>query len=86
MRRNAGGEERKQLFRRMEWYYVWLPPLLLVVFAVLGGLLLAWIVPVRGVDLWLRWAVITALLVLIPLVGRSVMRIGKRENLPPKAD
>jgi hypothetical protein len=86
VRRNVGGEERKRVFRQMEWYYVWLPPLLLVLFAVLGGLLLAWIVPMRGVELRLRWAVITLLLVLIPLVGRSVRRIGRREHQPPTVD
>jgi hypothetical protein len=67
----------------MEWFYVWMPPLMIVALAAGGGLLIAWILPVRGVSLWLRWAVVAALLVLIPLVGRSAWRIGRRETHHP---
>jgi hypothetical protein len=67
----------------MGLFYVWLPALLLVVLTVLGGLLVAWLVPLRGVDLWVRWVVISAILLLVPLIGRSLRRIGRHDSHNP---
>jgi len=59
-------EERRRLFRRMEWVYVYAPPLLALVIAVFGAAFLAWAVDLDGTTFLGRWALGVLLLLGIP--------------------
>jgi uncharacterized membrane protein len=48
-------EERRRLFRRMEWVFVYLPPLLAVLAGTAGGAVLAWLVRIEGTTYAQRW-------------------------------
>lgn len=48
-------EQRGRVFRRMEWFYVYLPPLLLGLVLLAGGALLAWGVRIGDTPFWQRW-------------------------------
>lgn len=52
----------------MEWIYVYLPPLLIGWVGIVGGALLAWLVPLGGTEFWQRWLGASLFLVLAPLV------------------
>ena len=62
-------EARRRLFRRMEWVYVWAPPLLILMVGASGSLLLAWLVPVAGLGLLEKWLIGMAIIVGLPLAG-----------------
>lgn len=52
--------ERRRVFRRMAWTFVYLPPLLLLIVAAVGGMVTALMLPFPYVGYWLRalfWAV-----------------------------
>lgn len=55
-------EERRRLFRRMEWVFVWGPPLLAVFVGVFGGAFLAWLLRIGGTTFAQRWIGATVLL------------------------
>jgi hypothetical protein len=56
-------EERRRLFRRMEWVFVYAPPLLALFVGVFGGAFLAWLLPLGGTYTQ-RW------------IGASVLLLG----------
>ena len=64
-----GDEERRRLFRRMEWVFVYLPPVLALFVAAFGAAFLAWIVPIDGTTFWGRWLLGLLLLAGVPAVG-----------------
>ncbi len=48
--------ERRRLFRRMEWVFVWAPPLMALFIGLFGAAFLAWAVSIPGTNYWGRWA------------------------------
>ncbi len=71
-------EERRQLFRRMEWLYVWAPPLMILLVASSGAAVVAWILPITGVGFWGRWAIVFAVVILGPLLVYLIRsRLGR---------
>lgn len=66
--RAPDARERRQLFRRMEWLYVWAPPLMILLVAGSGSAVVAWIVPITTISFWGRWAIIFVLVTLGPLL------------------
>jgi hypothetical protein len=67
-------EERRRLFRRMEWVFVWGPPLLALFFAIFGALFIAWLVEIPGTSLWGRWAILMLILLGIPIGWQIIQR------------
>jgi hypothetical protein len=65
-------EERRKLFRRMEWIYVYAPPLLAILVAAAGGLLLATFVRVPGTTFWGRWGMAVGLVLGVPVLVYAV--------------
>ena len=61
-RRTPPDEERRKLFRRMEWVFVWAPPLIAAFIGIFGGAFLAWFFRVHGTTFAQRWAGATLLL------------------------
>ena len=47
-------EERRKLFRRMEWVFVWAPPLLIALIGGSAAALVAWLIPIDGFGFWTR--------------------------------
>lgn len=62
-------EERRKLFRRMEWVYVWAPPLLILLVGGSAGALVAWALPVYGIGFWTRWLIAFVVIVGLPLIA-----------------
>ena len=62
-------EARRRLFRRMEWVYVWAPPLLVLLVGASGSLLLAWLVPIAGLGLLEKWLIGMAVIVGLPVAA-----------------
>ena len=62
-------EERRRLFRRMEWVFVYGPPLLLLFVGASSSLLLAWLVPVPGLQFWAKWLIGMLLIVGLPVAA-----------------
>jgi hypothetical protein len=58
--------DRRRLFRRMEWVFVYGPPLLALFIAVFGGAFLAWLVPLAGTTFWQRWVGVVLIVLGIP--------------------
>ena len=58
--------ERQKLFGRMEWVFVYLPPILAICIGVFGGLFLAAVVPLEGTTFWGRWALAVLLILVLP--------------------
>lgn len=69
-------EERRKLFRRMEWVFVWAPPLLIILIAGSAGALVAWLVPIEGFGFWARW-----LFVFLVVIGAPLLVYVVRERL-----
>ena len=67
--RRAPDEERRRLFRRMEWVFVYGPPLLLFFVGASSSLLLAWLVPVPGLQFRAKWLIGMLLIVGLPVVA-----------------
>jgi hypothetical protein len=71
-------EERRRVFRRMAWTFVYLPPLLVVAFAVFGGAITALMIPFPYVGYGLRllfWAVV---LIVLGVGAYVIQRSGER--------
>jgi hypothetical protein len=68
-------EERRRLFRRMEWFFVFGPPLLALFIAVFGAWFIAWLIAVPGTTFWGRWLIVFLILVGIPLAGHLIQRM-----------
>jgi hypothetical protein len=71
-------EQRRRLFRQMEWVFVILPPVIAVAVAAAAGAFLAWLVRVEGTSFLGRWVAISALLVIGPLVAYGVRMLWSR--------
>ena len=50
----------------MEWVYIYLPPVLIIAFAALGGAILAALIEIDGTSFRGRWAVGSLALVVLP--------------------
>jgi hypothetical protein len=72
-------EERRRLFQRMEWVFVWAPPIVAVLLAAFGAVAIAWLVNVPGTTLFQRWLVITLLILGIPLILLILRRFVRRD-------
>ncbi|HET7276098.1 MAG TPA: hypothetical protein VFI91_13095 [Longimicrobiaceae bacterium] len=80
MASKSSEDERRRVFRRMAWYYVYLPPVLAVLIAALGAALVAWLAPVEGTSFWGRWSVIVLIVLGIPTAWQLYKRrSGKQE-------
>jgi hypothetical protein len=69
--------ERRKIFRRIEWVFVYIPPLLALAFAAFGSLFLAFVVPIPGTTFWGRWLLAMAVILVLPTVAylaRSLYR------------
>ena len=77
-RRPTPEEERRKLFRRMEWVFVYGPPALIAFLGVFGAVFLAVVVPVPGTTFWVRWAL--GLLLLVALPGVAYLLREKWKN------
>jgi hypothetical protein len=58
----------------MEWTFVYGPPLIALFIAVFGAMFVAWLVEVPGTTFALRWGVIVALLLGIPIAWQLIQR------------
>jgi hypothetical protein len=67
-------DERRRLFRRMEWTFVYGPPLVALFIAVFGAMFVAWLVDVPGTTFRGRWLVIVLILLGLPLLWHLVQR------------
>ncbi|HUE96759.1 MAG TPA: hypothetical protein VMN39_08870 [Longimicrobiaceae bacterium] len=65
-------QERKKLFRRMEWAFVYAPPLLAAFVGIFGGIFLAYFVPVPGTTFWGRWALAMLVILVLPTLAYVV--------------
>jgi hypothetical protein len=68
-------EERRRLFRRMEWLFVFGPPIAALFIAVFGALFIAWLLPLGGTTFWGRWLIVFLILIGIPLLGHLIQRL-----------
>ncbi|MEX2583086.1 MAG: hypothetical protein WD766_07420 [Gemmatimonadota bacterium] len=69
MRRNDQPEdERQKLFRKMEWVFVYGPPLMAVFIGVFGSLFLAAVVPLEGTTFLGRWLLAVLVTLVLPAV------------------
>lgn len=73
-------ERRRRLFRQMEWVFVILPPVIAVAVAAAAGAFLAWLFPVGGTTFWGRWAAVTAMLIIGPLVAYGIRTLWERRG------
>jgi polyferredoxin len=71
-------EERRRIFRRMEWAFVWAPPLIALVFGLSGSAVLAFLVPIPGVGFYARWAIFVVLVLVVPTLGYLVWERVRR--------
>jgi hypothetical protein len=78
MARGLPDEDRRRIMRRMEWTFVWLPPLLLVVVTAAGSALIAWMAPVAGTTFLGRWAFVAALVLAVPVLGMLIRRLFRK--------
>jgi len=67
-------EERRRLFRRMEWVFVYAPPLIALFVAGFGALFVAWLLEIPGTTFWGRWTVLVVIILGIPIVGHLIQR------------
>lgn len=70
--------ERRRLFRRMEWAFVFGPPLIALFVAVFGALFMAWLIPVPGTSFWGRWLIVVLIILGIPIAGHLVQRLKQK--------
>ncbi len=68
----SADEDRRRIFRRMEWVFVYAPPLLALFVTIFGATFLAWLVAIPGTGFWQRWLVLVALIVGPALVWQGV--------------
>jgi hypothetical protein len=67
-------EERRRLFRRMEWVFVFGPPLVALFIAAFGATFIAWLVPLPGTSFWGRWAIVVLIILGLPLIWYLIQR------------
>lgn len=68
-------EERRRLFRRMEWAFVFAPPLIAAFVAGFGALFIAWLLPVPGTTFWGRWGIVVGIVLGIPIAWHLILRL-----------
>jgi hypothetical protein len=71
----GGDEDRRRLFRKMEWVFVVAPPVLAVFIAGFGAAFIAWLIQIPGTTFWGRWAILVALILGVPLLWHGVRRV-----------
>lgn len=74
-------EERRKIFSRMEWVYVYTPPILAIVVGVAGSALLAYLIPLGTMTFWGRWALGVLIILVFPsviYVVKSYLERGRR--------
>lgn len=69
MNRLTPDEERRKIFRRMEWVFVYAPPLLALFVGIFGAAFLAFLVPLPGTNFYGRWAIGVLIVLVLPAVG-----------------
>jgi hypothetical protein len=67
-------EERRRLFRRMEWVFVFGPPLVALFIAGFGAMFIAWLVPLPGTSFWGRWLIVVVIVLGLPLAWYMIQR------------
>jgi len=72
-------EERRRLMRRMEWVYVYAPPLLAVFIGVFGALFLAWATDIPGTSFLGRWAIGVLLILVLPALVYLILARRKQD-------
>jgi hypothetical protein len=70
--RRSDQEERRRLFRMMEWVFVIAPPALAIFIAGFGAAFVAWLIPVPGTSFWARWGILVALILGMPLLWLGI--------------
>lgn len=65
-------ERRRELFRRMEWLFVYGPPIGIAFITIFGSLFLATVVPLRGTNFWGRLALAAFAILGIPALAYLV--------------
>jgi hypothetical protein len=71
-------EEQRRLFRRMEWVYVYAPPLLILMVGGSTAAFVAWLLPVWGLGFWTRWLIAFALIVGLPGIAYTIRAFIRR--------
>ena len=69
----SSDKERRRLFRRMELLYVWGPIGALILVALGGGAIVAWLLPIPWPFIY-RWLAVVGFVLLVALVGWIVQR------------
>ncbi|MQA88956.1 MAG: hypothetical protein GEU90_01795 [Gemmatimonas sp.] len=70
--RKESDEERQKLFRKMEWVFVYAPPLIALFIGVFGGFFIATIVPVSGTTFLGRWVLAVLIILVLPAIIYAV--------------
>lgn len=68
-------EARRRLFRRLRWFFVYLPPFLLALVLAGGGALLAWLVRWEGSTFAERWLLAV---ILVGALGTALHALRSR--------
>jgi hypothetical protein len=68
-------DERRRLFRRMEWVFVVAPPILAIFVAGFGAAFIAWLIAIPGTTFWGRWMVLVAIILGIPLLWLGIRSV-----------
>jgi hypothetical protein len=76
--RRSTDEERRKIFRRMTWVYVYLPPLLAIFIAMIGSTIVAFLVPIEGTTFWGRWALGMLVILVLPAIVFATKTYLKR--------
>jgi hypothetical protein len=76
--RKRPDDERKRLFRKMEWLFVYAPPLLALFIGGFGALFLAAVVPVPGTTFLGRWVLAVLVILVLPTIVYVVRLLLKR--------
>jgi hypothetical protein len=78
--RHERDHDRRRLFRKMEWVFVYLPPLLAVFIAAFGAAFLAWLAPVAGTTFWERWLLVVGIVLGVPLALYTLREYWQRRR------
>ena len=70
--------ERQKLFRRMEWVFVYAPPILAAFIGIFGGLFIAFFVPIEGTTFFGRWVLAVLVILVLPGIAYYVREALKR--------
>lgn len=76
--RTPDPEERRKLFRRMEWVFVYAPPLLILFLGGSSAALLAWLAPLPGMGFWAKWLIFVILIIGLPGIAYAIRQWLRR--------